>query len=160
MAYLNGCCRESGLGFLPLATIASTAGTVEKVASSIPIIGGLFTDSKDPERLAKNANYDSLCRSGNQDACVALKYMSGRFGLTKEGQFCNVGGCSGWATQKAKDDAYSRWQAISQPSSVSSGGGYSPTPITAASVIPSVGGMSPLVLIGIAGLTMLAFSKR
>lgn len=158
MAYLSGCCKEENLGFLP---IAGAAATVTKVASSIPIIGGLFSNSKDPGRLAANAKYDQECRSGIQDACIALKHMSGRFGLTNEGIYCNQGGCGGWATAKAKDDAFSRWNSIEQSRTAVTVPAASPVDVLTAGVVPTpVGNMSPLVLIGIAGLTMLAFSKK
>lgn len=157
MAYLSGCCKDEQLGFLPVA------GAVTAVKTSIPIIGGLFGgNSKDPGRLAANAKYDSECRSGIQDACIALKHMSGRFGLTKEGVYCNEGGCGGWATSKAKDDAYNRWNAIEQSRAAAATAGASQAyPVTTAGTVPgSIAGMNPLVLIGMAGLTMLAFSRK
>lgn len=95
------------------------------VTGGISLVGSLLGgNKKDPGRLAANAKYDNECRAGVQDACTALKHMSGRYGLTNEGRYCNEGGCSGWATGKAKDDAYSRWQSIE----ASRGGRTAPTP--------------------------------
>lgn len=97
-----------------LEGVALAAPLIGKAIGKVGgVFGGLFGgNKKDPGRLQSNAKYDAECRSGDQDACTALQYMSGRFGMTKQGRYCNQGGCSGWATKAAKDDAFRRWSAI------------------------------------------------
>lgn len=99
---LGSCCGR-GMGALPVAAAASVVSAAGSIFNQHP---------KDKGRLAANQRYDAECRSGVTDACIALKHMSGRYGLTKQGRYCNEGGCSGWATGKTQDDAYSRCQSI------------------------------------------------
>lgn len=153
---------EAGLGVLPVA-VATTAA---KIASSLPVIGGLFNSHpKDAGRLQSNAKYYSECAAGDADACVALKYMSGRFGLTKTGRYCNQGGCSGWATQSTKDDAYAKCQSlpncIGAPAVPVASSASTPVDVPQYSAPPSSpsNGVSPW-LIGAGALAVLLLAKR
>lgn len=138
---------------------------IPAIGSAISAIGSLFGgNSKDPGRLAKNQQWYSECSSGNADACCALQHMTGRFGLAKCGVY---GDASGWATSKAKDDAFRLYnalpaqsQAYATPASVASPTTTSNYPITtqSGSMVPSAAqtvaalGTNPIMLAGLAAV--------
>ena len=104
--------RTAALGDYGLAPLALAASAGKSLVGKVT--GGLFNaHPKDAGRLNSNAKWEGECSAGDQDACVALKHMSGRYGPSKQGRYCNVGGCSGWATAKTKDDAHARWLRVS-----------------------------------------------
>lgn len=163
----------TGMG-LALPAVAAVAKPVTGVISSIGnVVSSIFGgNSKDKGRLEANARWFNECASGNQDACCAVKHMSGRFGLAT----CGVNGqASGWATSKAKDDAFAKYNTLLQagayatPASAASPTTSSAYPVTTQSstLVPGVpatiGGMStgPLMVAGIAALGLvLAMSNR
>lgn len=113
--YCDGGCADghydTGMG-LSLANVAKGVDAVTSPVSTIfsavsSIFGG--GNAKDAERIAKNTNWFNECSSGDADACCALKYMSGRFGAAKCGRY---GDAAGFATSKAKDDAFAKYNAL------------------------------------------------
>lgn len=105
-------------------------------ASSLVSAGSSLLDQhpKDKDRYAKNAMWYQEALQGNKDALIALQYMSGRYGTTHEGSYCNVGGCSGWATQDTRDDAYNKYQAAIGNLPTSSAQGTPNTQTTASAI--------------------------
>lgn len=132
------------------------------IGGAISAIGSLFGgNDKDAGRLNTNAQHYAEAVAGNESALNFLKGMSGRFGTIKDNNLC-VNGCSGWATSKAKDDAFSKYnQAVSvlaqKPASTVTPAG--------AGIIgggPVVAGLStgPLLIAGAAALAVVMLSKR
>lgn len=124
----------------------STTGLGELGALPIvPVVGAISSlfggNPKDPGRLATNQQHFTAYTAGcNPSDLNFLKGMSGKFGVVKDSQYC-VNGCSGWATSKAKDDAYKKYQAASS-------GGYckassASPPVAPAAGIPVVAGQAP-----------------
>ena len=78
------------------------AGTAVSIATDI-----FNGNDKDPERLNRNATWYTQAVAGDAVALCLLKHMSRRFGAGT----CGGDSASGWATQKAADDAYSKYNA-------------------------------------------------
>lgn len=168
MAYMNGYDRER-LGFLPVIPLATTvASKVPVVGGIISGIGGLFSDSKDPGRLASNANAFADASNGDPSALTYLKARSGRFGtiaITPPWRGDPVSPLGGWATSKAKDDAYSRYQQLTNLSSSPVATSSTPvsTPGGLAQQLPDVvshAGILPLLVIGGIGYMAYKSSKK
>lgn len=121
-----------------LAGISGVVGGVSNALTGVTsfvgdILGG---SSKDPERYKRNQAWYEAAVAGDQDALLALKGMSGRFGLIPKGEppggskYC---ACSGWATEGTRNDAYKKYQdAVSRlsggsASGTGSGGGSTAT---------------------------------
>jgi hypothetical protein len=145
---------EDGLGF----ALPAVGSVISGISS---IFGGAHPADKD--RLAKNALHYADAVNGDESALNFLKGMSGRFGTVTDSDLCR-NGCSGWATQGPKNDAYTKYQAAlavlkTKPAStvtpaasgISFGGG-----------MPVIAGMStgPLVIAGLAGLAIMSMMSR
>lgn len=132
------------------------------VGSAISSIGKLFGGSDNTGRFNTNSQHYAEAIAGNESALNFLKGMSGRFGTVRDNDLC-INGCAGWATQAAKDDAYSKYnQAVAmlakKPAS---------TVTPAASGVsftggPVVAGLStgPLLLAGLAGVAAIALLSQ
>lgn len=92
----------------------------------------------DDKRLADNARALSLANSGNRGGAEFLKGRSGKYGevyltqalsgMSSKSPSVNVGNkVSGWATEKARNDAYNKAQQVAS-TYASLGGGQSATP--------------------------------
>jgi hypothetical protein len=133
-----GAQSTTGLGVLPLAPVVG-------IISSI--FGG---NSKDPGRLRTNAErYAEYTQSCNVSALNFLKGMSKRYGVVKDSQYCGGEGCTGWATTKARDDAYKKYQAASSGSYCKAGAAAAPGTIVAPNAgIPMGSGVQAANILG------------
>jgi hypothetical protein len=88
---------------------------VPVVISTIQQINSLFGGGKEPDRIKQNQEAERIALAdGGEAGDTAARWLqcrSGRFGT------CTIPGypeqIGGWATQTAKDDAYTRWQNVS-----------------------------------------------
>lgn len=84
--------------------------------AGVSIIGGLFSDSKDPGRLASNQAAYSDALAGDKSALQYLKARSGQYGLldiSPPWKGDPVSPLGGWATSTAKQDAATKYNAAS-----------------------------------------------
>ena len=118
----------------------SIVGTGVSLGKSI--VGIFESHPDDPQRLADNARAVSLATSGNRGGLEFLKGRSGKFGvvvltqalsgMSSKSPSVNVGNrVSGWATEKARNDAYNKAQSIGTDYAAL-GGGQNATPKQAA----------------------------
>lgn len=85
------------------AAFIASAGTI--IGAAQTLIGG---NSKDAERLAKNAAALSAANAGNDNALAYLKQATGEYGIAYVPGYGNTGG---WATEVARADAKVKYQA-------------------------------------------------
>lgn len=133
------------------------------VGGAISTVGGLFSGSKDPGRLATNAKMYNAVLSGTTVSQGGQLYTP-----TQALEFLRTHAISGaWATEVARKDAETKYKAAlaflakkpTTPTSVYA----QPKPI---SVVPSVGGpviaglsTGPLVIAGIAAAALFALTS-
>lgn len=172
--------RESpglGLAVAAIPVAAKAAGGIIGAVSSI--FGG---NPKDKGRLEANARYyaEASAPYCDPDATMALRGMSGRYGLLKGGKYCAGEGCGGWATAKAKDDANVKYNAASSSCVAAVAPGAAPSsntlvvpsavippasgyPQTLASVLPGVPSLAGLLsnplALGVLGLSVYLMVK-
>lgn len=91
------------------------AGIAAGVGAAVKGLGGLFGGSKDPGRLEANARWEREALAGNENALLALKHMSGKYGPNPRplpGYCDEVGSCAGWGSETAKADALVKYQTV------------------------------------------------
>lgn len=135
------------------------------VAGAVQVISGLFGgNSKDPGRLAANASAFSDAQAGDPSAVTYLKARSGRYGtipITPPWHGDPDSPLGGWATSKAKDDAFTKYNAVAQSTpyveTTSVGGTVAPSMIPSASPKLSI---PPLVIAGAAAVALYFLTQK
>jgi len=91
-------------------------GAIPLVPIALSFLGGVVKADKDPMRLQVNAAAEAAARQGDPEAALFLHQRSGRLG---PGPFTGpYGALSGetrygsWATTKAKNDAFAKYQGV------------------------------------------------
>lgn len=131
---------------------------IPAIGSAISTIGSLFSgNSKDPGRLQANANAYGDAVAGDPSAVTYLKARSGRFGTIPISPVWHGDPDSplgGWATDKAKNDAYAKYQQVTiQPIAASSPSSSSvPGTVQQLPTVVAHAGVSPLLIIGALGI--------
>lgn len=137
---------------------------IPAVAGAISAIGGLFGgNSKDPGRLATNAAAYGDAQAGDASAVTFLKARSGRYGtipISPPWHGDPASPLGGWATSKAKDDAFAKYNAVSQSVpyvQTTSAGATVALPTAAKPIAAAVGGIPTSTLL-VAGAAVLALA--
>lgn len=138
------------------------------IAAVAPVISGISSlfggNSKDPGRLASNASAYADAQAGDPSAVTYLKARSGRFGTIPISPVWHGDPASplgGWATSKAKDDAFTKYNAVTTAVpyvQTTSAGASIPSPVLP--VAASGVSIPPLLIAGAAALAIFALTQR
>lgn len=132
---------------------------VSVASTAVGLITGIFGgSSKDPGRNDASDRWAEQALDGDRDALIALQHMTGRFGTTREGRYCDgsdggKGGCAGWGSQASKDYANKLYQQVIARLGVQPGQAASVSAPTARTPQVSQGSLVPVALIA-AGLVL------
>jgi hypothetical protein len=101
-----------------MAYAAAISAGVQIVQGVQGLLGG---DSKDPERLQKNAAAYAAALNGDKNAALFLKQRTGEFGLVSVPGYEGGQPIGGWASPTARADAKAKWTALNTTATVQAG---------------------------------------